>query len=295
MGGYKFWAGRYNKAYNPGTSWISDGSKLYATTANADISLIMYYSYGPELPFLGDWSKCQVIRKVADAAMAAADVWDESWSTTLKGVSPGLDPDKEYVIRGGGGEAAATDKVGIATRFYLQHQGEKLICPAGMDMGRFLNVFLWDGIPMMGGDGVTSDYIGGVTDTPYSWILVEEYPGAMEYARGGPSRPGGARPEPTGIFRTTTPAQTFKTGIFGQKGFAQPSGIEDINPVFLSGMGGSGSIFSLGGGNIEGITTPTYTGGVTALQKPGSATGGTLSTGGISGGLTFGTKTSPFR
>jgi len=169
--------------------WISDNSKVAGTIVNADVGLMWCYSYGPRYPW-NPYARLHRIFKVADGAMAAADVFDEGWSAQLTGVTPGLDENKDYIIRGVIYEPAAKDKLAIAVRVGTQKGEYKMI---GFGPGNFLQsvetIFAFDGIPIHGLTGLTAEHLGGATDTPYAGVILEEI---GEYS----ARTGGTVPVP---------------------------------------------------------------------------------------------------
>jgi len=161
-----------NLPLSKGDDWVSANSKIYAPADNADMQLLFSYQYGQAYPYQGGhiiW-----IRKVADAAEATTDTWDEAFSDVLTGETPGLDPAKNYILRGIGHEAGAAAKLGIAARAGKQSGGYKIIGPAGPDNGMCLTVYLNDGIPCRGDDGFIAETCGGAADTPYVWLGFEE-------------------------------------------------------------------------------------------------------------------------
>ncbi|MHC4675637.1 MAG: hypothetical protein ACYTBZ_24380 [Planctomycetota bacterium] len=157
-----------------GLSWISSDSKVCASLANPDVALIWAYSYGERYPYRG--GNLIRVTKVADGATAAADVFDEAWSTTLQGVGSGLDNTKNYVLRGIGYHPAAKDKLSLLARAGLQKGEHKII---GFGPGNMLSfvetIYLFDGIPCRGDDGFKAETLGGATDTPWVTLIFEEW------------------------------------------------------------------------------------------------------------------------
>lgn len=168
--------GKFNVQLTKGMDWISTNSKVAASIANADVALILVYQYGTAYPYQG--GRLHRIMKVADAAMAAADVFDEAWSAQLTGTSPGLDETKNYILRGVIFEPAAKDKLSALVRVGTQKGPYKAI---GFGNGNMLSshetLFLHDGIPVHGTTGFVAEHLGGVTDTPWAGLVFEEYGG----------------------------------------------------------------------------------------------------------------------
>lgn len=164
-----------NVQMRAGDDWVSDGSYLYGSDTNSvSCGALFCYSYGQTYPYRG--GHIQWISKVADAAEAAADALDQAWATDLTGVSPGLDPHKMYVLRGIGHEAAATAKGAHGAWAHPQNSPAYLVGPAMGDFARSMHLFLYDGIPVSGGDGFEALTAGGgAADTPIVWLGFEEY------------------------------------------------------------------------------------------------------------------------
>jgi len=167
--------GNMNMPLKAGFDWISDNTKLYASVDNAEVTGVMFvYSYGNRYPYKG--GKMQWIRKVADAAETGADAFYTAWSTDLTGVTPGLDPDKQYVLRGICHEAAATGKGAIGAFANPQASSFKLFGPSWGDFAMCVTVFLDDGILVDGEDGFTARTASATgADTPYVWLGFEEW------------------------------------------------------------------------------------------------------------------------
>ena len=173
--------GNMNLPCKAGFDWISDQTKLYASVDNAHVTgAIFAYSYGTPYPYQG--GKMQWIRKVADAAETGADVFYQAWATDLTGITPGLDPDKKYILRGICHEAAATGKGAIGAYAQPQASAFKIFGPSWADFGMCVTIYMQDGILVDGEDGfVTKTASAAAADTPYVWLGFEEYevkPGA---------------------------------------------------------------------------------------------------------------------
>lgn len=188
--------------------WISSNSKVYASLANADVLLLWCYSYGPTYPYQG--GRLHRIYKVADGAIAAADVFDEAWSAQLTGVTPGLDETKDYIIRGVIYDPAAKDELGVAVRIGTQKGPYKMI---GVGPGNFLHrtetIFWYDGIPIHGLTGIIAEHLAGTTATPWAGLVLEEI--GEGYTVAAPTGSGG---------QGFTPAQQQQ-----QAGWLQGTGI----------------------------------------------------------------------
>lgn len=169
--------GRYNIPIEDDLTWV-DGTngKAYATEDNADIALILAYSYGKAFPYSGV-NRIHWVEKVADAAEATADAYDEAWATSLKGVAPGLDGKKKYILRGIWHRAAAAAKLGCLVRGGVQDNPFKIIGPGTGTLGRLATLFHFDGIPVSGDDGYIAETLGGAADTPYAALGFEDLSG----------------------------------------------------------------------------------------------------------------------
>jgi hypothetical protein len=183
-----------NMSVQAGDNWISDNSYLYASQDNAAVLAAMFvYSYGQRYPYRG--GHMQWIRKVADAAETGADAMYQAWATQLTGVAPGLDPKKQYVLRGVVHEAAASAKAAIGAIVQPQASAFKLVGPSWLDFGMCQTIYLDDGIPCIGSDGFVAK-TGSATaaDTPYVWLGFEEYgsPSMADLKKGTFSKPAGA-------------------------------------------------------------------------------------------------------
>lgn len=154
--------------------WISGNTKWATSILNADVCLLWCYSYGPRYPW-NPANRLHRILKVADGAMAAADVFDEAWAAQLTGVTPGLDETKDYIIRGVIFEPAVKDKLSALVRISTQKGEYKVI---GFGPGNMLQsvetIFAFDGIPIHGLTGLRAEHLGGATDTPYAGVILEE-------------------------------------------------------------------------------------------------------------------------
>lgn len=182
-----------NVPMRAGDDWVSDGSVLYGSDTNSvSVGALFCYSYGQTYPYKG--GHIQWISRVADAAEAAADALDQAWAMDLTGVTPGLDPHKQYVLRGIGHEAAATARGSHGAWAHPQNSPAYLVAPCIGDFSRSMHLFLYDGIPVSGGDGFEAlTASGGAADTPIVWLGFEEYGEA-----GSPSLSGGPTIMPGG-------------------------------------------------------------------------------------------------
>jgi len=172
--------------------WISGDSKIAGPIVNADMGLIWAYSYGPRYPW-NPYARLHKIVKVADNAIAAADVFDEAWSEQLTGVTPGLDETKDYIIRGTIVEPSAKDKGAIFGRVGTQKSPYKMIGVGSFNHAqRVETIWAFDGIPIHGLTGLTFEHLFAATDTPYGGVILEEVGEAYNQPpRGGRQTPPG--------------------------------------------------------------------------------------------------------
>lgn len=190
-----------------GMDWISSFSKVAGTIVNSDIGLIFVYSFGTRYPYTG--GRLHRIGKVADGAMAAADVFDEAWTAQLTSVTPGLDPNIQYVLHGVGYEPAAKDKLAVAVRVGKEQGAHKMIgFGTGNMLGYVETFYAFDGIPFQGDDALIAEHLGGVTDTPYAYIIAEEV-GAASRA----TTPVARAAELKGLPFQITPAAGIAAGV----------------------------------------------------------------------------------
>jgi hypothetical protein len=168
--------GKYNIPLTKGLNWISSNSKIAGTIVNADVAMVLVYQYGQAYPYTPG-NPLHTIMKVADGAMAAADVFDNAWSSQLTGTTPGLDETKNYILRGVIYEPAAKDKLSALVRVGFQKSEYKMIgLGPGNFLGRVITMYWHDGIPFRGDAGFVAEHLAGVTDTPWAGVVVEELP-----------------------------------------------------------------------------------------------------------------------
>lgn len=196
-----------------GDDWVSDGSVIYSSDTNSVVTGAAFcYSYGTRYPWSG--KPLQWIRKVAGAAEGGADAVYEAWTSDLTGTAPGLDPHKQYILRGVGHEAAATAKGGIGAWAAPQASAYEIFGPAIGDFAISMHVFTYDGIPVNGQDGFTA-YTGshGAADTPYVWLGFEEL-GATPGKSAGTAGASGPAPVGGKLGNIGKIGGNFGSGIF---------------------------------------------------------------------------------
>lgn len=165
--------GKYNIPLDANLSWISANSKVFATAANADVLLGLVYSYGTTYPYKG--GHIQYVSAVAGGA-ATADTWTQAWSQNLQGVGYGLDPAKNYVLRGVGGGNDAVDEVCMGFMATKQTGFHQMVgFGGGNDAIQHMTWYMHDGIPCTGLDAWTTFMLLGATGTPWVTLAFEEY------------------------------------------------------------------------------------------------------------------------
>lgn len=168
-----FIRGQFDIPLEPGLSWISSDSKVFATAANADIMLVLVYSYGTRYPYRGGHLQCVA----TTSATMVADTWTQAWSSSLQGVGFGLDPNKTYVLRGIVTNNDAVDEVHMGAMLKKQSGMHQMV---GVGSGNALEAhttwFMHDGIPCSGLDGWTALGLEGATGVPVIGGWFEEYP-----------------------------------------------------------------------------------------------------------------------
>lgn len=178
--------GKYNKQLEADTTWVNANTKAGGTIINADLAILLVYQYGSAIPYKPG-NRLIRISKVADAASAAADVFDEAWYSQLLTTQQGLDPGKNYILRGVGYESAAVDKLNAVARIGVKGSDNK-IC--GLGPGNFLGyvetLYLFDGIPCKGDSFFKAETLGGVADTAWVTAIFEELGGSAEKAADNP-------------------------------------------------------------------------------------------------------------